>query len=99
MELKKIRSKIIYKNNIYKCFDAYGQTDTRSISNPLNYDGGLITRSWAKRIKDAAKEFVQKSLESIELKEDEETKLINLLSYDPVDKRPYVHLHGRVAYS
>ena len=25
--------------------DAYGQMDMRSISNPLNYDGGPVTRS------------------------------------------------------
>ena len=48
--------------------DAYGCIDKTSNSNPLNYDGGPITRSWAKKMKDAAKELVQKSLESMEQK-------------------------------
>ena len=48
---------------------------------------------------DATKELVQKSLESMEQKKDEETKLINSLSYNPVDTRPYASLHGRVACS
>ena len=64
--------------------DAYGHTNTKSNSNLLNYDGGPITRFGAKRIKDAAKELVQRSLEPLGQKEDdlEETKLVNFLSCD-----------------
>ena len=50
--------------------DAHGQTDTKSNSNPLNYDGRLITRSRAKRMKDVTKEIVQRTLEPLGQKED-----------------------------
>ena len=43
--------------------DAYGHRDMRSNSNPLDYDGGPITKSQAMIMKDAAKELMQKSLE------------------------------------
>ena len=81
--------------------DAYGQMDMKSISNPLNYDGGPITRSQAKRMKDTAKELVQRSLEPMEQKGDdlEETKLINLLSCDQATTRPCVFLYSNVEHS
>ena len=50
-------------------------------------------------MKDAARELVQKSLESMEQKGDEKTKLINLLGCDPTDTYPCVFLHGRVERS
>ena len=45
--------------------DAYRHASTKPNSNPLNYKGGPITRSQAKRMKDAAKELVQRSLEPL----------------------------------
>ena len=52
-------------------------------------------------MKDAAKEFMQKSLKPMEQKGDDlvETKLINLLSCDQADTRPCVFLHGYIASS
>ena len=50
-------------------------------------------------MKDATRELVRKSLESVEQKGDEETKLFNLLSYDPADTRPCMPLYGRVKCS
>ena len=89
----KIRGRILSR----KGGDAYGNRDTTPNLNPLNYDGRPITRSRAKRIKDAAKELMQKSLECMEQNKDKETKLINLLSCDPVDTHPCVHLHDHIA--
>ena len=40
--------------------------DTTSNSNSLNYDRGPLTRSRAKRMKDATKELVQRCLEPVE---------------------------------
>ena len=81
--------------------DAYGHMDIRSNSNPLNYDGGPIKRLRAKRIKDIAKELVQRSLEPMGQKGDdlEETKLVNLLSYDQADTCTCMLLYGCVKFS
>ena len=58
-------------------------------------------RSRAKRMKDATKELVQRSLDPLGQKRDylEETKLVNLLNCDQADTRPCVLLHGRVKCS
>ena len=75
--------------------------DMRSNLNPLNYDGGPITRSRVKRMKDAAKELVQRNLEPLGQKGDdlEETKLVNLLSCDQVDTHLCILLHDYVTCS
>ena len=50
-------------------------------------------------MKDAARERMQKSIESIEQKEDDETKLINLLSYDQTIHSHMCSLHTCVTWS
>ena len=48
--------------------DAYGHAGIKLNSNPLNYDGGPITRSQAKRMKDAAKELCAKESRAFGIK-------------------------------
>ena len=56
---------LIYARQVKGTGDTYKHTNARSNSNPLNYDGGPIIRSRAKRMKNVARELVQKSLESM----------------------------------
>ena len=55
--------------------DAYGHASTKLNSNPLNYNRGPITRSRAKRMKDATRELVQKTLEFMELNGNESNRI------------------------